>query len=206
MSRDFQTPLFSNRLPLEVTISDTDKTLEFFTNREWIDENTIVSLEAADIVFIPWVNFRDIDKPVFPNHTAELFRFIQEHAPAEVHSEVAVSDEEYSEVLLHADQIWLPDLWIKAGTVVVSSVLIPLTVNLLTEWIKHHWLERSKKADVTFELFINEPNGSVKKIRYVGPAEELGRIVELVKAPANNISTTTRPSLPSMAALPTKEE
>jgi hypothetical protein len=167
--------LFPDRLPLKLTVEDDPTTLELLLERPWVDDTVRESLTRATMVFVQWEEFRGIDQPVFPTHTAELFRYMSEHAPPEIHSEVAVRNEDYSEVSLHADLVWLPALLVSAGTLVV----VPTVVNLISEWLKLRLFKRYESADAKFELHILDASGTPKLLRYEGPASELWRVTEM---------------------------
>jgi hypothetical protein len=186
------TPPLAERLPLKLLVEDDTTTVKSLSARPWVNEEVRASLNQANVVFVQWEEFRESEIPVFPTHTAELFHYVQEQAPAEIHSEVAVRDEDYHEVSLHADLVWLPDILI-TGT--ATALVLPIVVNLISEWLKKHLLERHARADAKLQVIIESPTGGSKRITYEGPVDGLHQITELVRR-TEQISAVTSTVLP----------
>ncbi|MBW3127199.1 hypothetical protein [Hymenobacter profundi] len=183
------TPPLAERLPLKLTVEQDTTTVASLAARPWVDEELRASLHRANIVFVQWESFRDIDRPVFPTHTAELFHYFQENTPPDIQSEVAVRDEDFSEVSLHADLVWLPDILIPVGTLVV----LPVVVNLISEWLKQRLLDRHARTDAKLQVIIESPDGGSKRLIYEGPADELWRITNLAQQVASADATALAP-------------
>lgn len=199
MNDNYYTPPLAERLPLKLIMEDDTITVDSLSARPWVDEELRSSLHQASIVFVQWEAFRDIDQPVFPTHTAELFHYFQGHTPPGIRSEVAVRDEDYSEVSLHADLVWLPDILIPVGTLVV----IPIVVNLISEWLKQRLLDRHPRTDAKLQLVIESPEGGSKRLIYEGPADELWRITELAqRVTPSNAALPPAPTEPKMLDKP----
>lgn len=191
MDDSYYTPPLAERLLLKLIVEEDTTTIASLSARPWVDEKLNASLHQADVVFVQWEAFRNIDRPVFPTHTAELFQYFQEHTPAGVQSEVAVRDEDFSEVSLHSDLVWLPDILIAGGTLVV----LPIVVNLISEWLKQRLLDRHSRTDAKVQIVIESPDGSSKRLTYEGPADELWRITAFAQQVAP-INTATLPPVP----------
>jgi hypothetical protein len=161
---------FPERIPLVVEVRDSTVSRNYLIGRPWVDATLKDALSVADVVFVPWETFRDIEQPVFPTGTIELFQSLQDSDVASLTTEIAVPDELYSEVALHADIIFLP-------TLLVGSVVVPVAVNLISEWLKKRLLERATDADVKFEMIVEEPNGATKSVRYEGPVAAFESLV-----------------------------
>jgi hypothetical protein len=171
------------RVPLLVELNEGRATRESLYSRPWVDSALRDSLRVADVVFVPWEKFREVDEPLFPSGTAELFQALRVHAP-NLRSEIAVSDEAYSEVALHADVVFLP-------TLLLSSVAVPIVVNLVSEWLSERLLERAKDADVKFEVIVEDSGGGTRLLRYEGPVSSFESLVNQRLAgliPGGNLS------------------
>lgn len=190
----------SPEIPLKLTVEENALVVADLFARPWVSENLRTSLEQATVVFVQWEGFRDLVQPVFPTHTAELFRYLQTHLPPEIRSEVAVDDEVFTEVSLHADIVWLPDLLVKGG----SLVALPIAINLISEWLKLLLLERRPRTEAKLNVTIELPTGEIKRLVYEGPADELGRITEL----GQRLLSSALPShsLPAASVLPALPE
>jgi hypothetical protein len=186
---------FPERIPLVVEVRDSSISRKYLIGRPWVEAALQASLSAADVVFVPWEQFRDIEQPVFPSGTIELFRALQDSDVAPLTSEIAVPDELYSEVALHADIIFLP-------TLLVSSVVVPVAVNLISEWLKKRLLERAKDADVKFEMIVENPDGFAKSVRYEGP---VGAFESLINAQLRQADAIALPDPRTQETPPTPQ-
>ena len=87
--------------------------------------------------------------------------------------EAAVRDDDYQEFEFLSVDIMLPALY------VASSMLLPLAVNLLSDWISrrlHAAGEQDRDNKVNAEVHFNS-RGQVKRFKYEGPASTFETIM-----------------------------
>ena len=112
----------------------------------------------------------------FPQGTTDLFDFLKKSNEDTVSVEVCVEDSDYKELGQHAD-------WISIATLVVKSIIAPLVVSLIAEYIKPRLFSRSSNKTVTSELIVTKDEmGSCVRISYHGPADryetEMNRMLQ----------------------------
>lgn len=158
------------RLELIVEIEDANISRCQLQEKRWVDDALRESLGKANVVIMPWENFRELDVPVFPDGTADFFQAIRNSSTLELLPEVAVVDEQYSEVALHADQVITPTLF-------VTSFFAPVVTKFVADWLARRLLERAKHSDVKFKMYIEDVHGNTRLFSYEGPVNSFDSLV-----------------------------
>lgn len=141
------------------------RTSAYWSERPFVSGATRTSLTEAEVLLVPWEDFRDTKGPLFPAGTSELFQFLKDRAP-DTHIEVCADDAEYKELALHGDIIFL-------GTILMQYIVAPVFVALLAEFIKKQLPFGVEKAEVRAHLLIEQGTGEhrrVVRVDYEGPA------------------------------------
>lgn len=159
-----------DRLELRVEIEDASISRSQLQGKTWVDDALRESLGKANVVIIPWENFRELDTPVFPDGTADFFQDMRDSAKPKLLPEIAVIDEQYSEVALHADLVITPTLF-------VTSFIAPVVTKFVADWLARRLLERAKHSDVKFQMYIEDENGKTRLISYEGPVISFDSLV-----------------------------
>lgn len=120
---------------------------------------------------MPRTGHIDYKGPVFPPNTSEIFDFLREQLPQDVAVELASTDEDYRELGLHGDMLWLPDLLVTVAGQhpYLASVVLSVLSNYLTDWMKAG-LNRIR-GRVHAQVLLDKENGTVA-INYDGPPGE----------------------------------
>lgn len=147
------------------------------------------SLRRAAIVIVPHEGFRDHDGPVFPVGTTELFRALQEQAPAGTGVEIAIEDEDYREVALHYDVVRL-------ATLLVDHAVVPMAAAFLADYLVKKLGSRFSKSKVEASLIVEreDPDGRKSfQLDYKGPATTFEKTIksDLAKMISNDKETRT---------------
>jgi hypothetical protein len=135
------------------------------------------ALQNADILLLPEEKFRDQDGPFFPGGTEEFLQFLQEKTPSDIKVDIYIADDNYREVTLHHDVLWL-------GGLLVTGVVFPIMANLIAGYIKERLgVKRTKTALVQMHIAIEmKEKDSVRTIAldYNGPASEIDTTLKRV--------------------------
>ena len=158
------------RLELTVEIEDSSISRCQLQDKRWLDAALRESLGKANVVILPWENFRELDVPVFPVGTADFYQAIRNSAISELLPELAVVDAQYSEVALHADLVNTPTLF-------VTSFVAPVVTKFVADWLARRLLERAKNSDVKFQMYIEDVHGKTKLITYEGPVNSFESLI-----------------------------
>lgn len=158
------------RLELTVEIEDSSISRCQLQDKRWLDATLRESLGKANVVILPWENFRELDVPVFPVGTADFYQAIRDSAISELLPELAVVDAQYSEVALHADLVITPTLF-------VTSFVAPVVTKFVADWLARRLLERAKNSDVKFQMYIEDVHGKTRLITYEGPVNSFESLI-----------------------------
>jgi hypothetical protein len=150
-----------------VDVSQTEKDREYWATRPWISNDASQKLRAADVLIIPWENFREGHPALFPQGTTDFLSSLVHRLPENAFA-VAVDQEMFEEIALHARRVRWP-------TIMVTAVLLPLLVNVLTELAKKLIDEHPHEQSIQMHLLVEGKHGHCIEIDYDGPANDLAR-------------------------------
>lgn len=168
----------NSKQEFDFKVSDSSENFSTWINRQYIPQDLKGSLQKVNILFVPHENFRDQKIPVFAHKTEEVFHFFQEHAPAEVNVDICIADDDYKEIALHSDLIII-------GSVIVSAVVLPVFVNLLSEYLKRK-LFKAPNSKIRIVLTVVDSSSNAKQFEYEGPADSFGKAVSEIQCPGRN--------------------
>lgn len=131
------------------------------------------ALSTDGVVLVP-ERFRHCGDEVdaFPTGTDELFSFLRDNAGTEV--VIQICYDKYIEIELRSKSI-------KLGKIIIASILLPIVVNLLAEYIKSKYMMPSGVQKVQLEILVQE-KGKTFKIKYDGPSESLKDVLNYSNA------------------------
>lgn len=154
-----------------ISVSESTVTLDSARLSPWLDSELRDQLNGADVILMPWPGFRDWAKPVFPERTEELFRFLRDRAPDSIAVELALQDEDYVEVSLRHEFVTLPE-------VVVTLIAAPVAVNLISDWLREFLRNRHDAAVVKFKMSVDMSDGAARSIEYEGPVRTFENLMQ----------------------------
>jgi predicted DNA binding CopG/RHH family protein len=172
--------------------AEVQTSFQYWSNAESLTVETQMAIQRSDIVLVPAAGFGDYTEPVFPKGTDELFQFLCANAPSGIKVELAAEDEDYKELALHADVVYI-------ATVLVRLVVAPLAIGLIVEHLKNRLGSRLGKTEVRASMILDQtdgPNSKTLKLSYEGPAiafektmrEALSSVVSGTRTPDHEVS------------------
>jgi hypothetical protein len=148
-----------NRKLLHIEVSETEKGRGYWATRSWLTGGDDV--RAADIVVVPWENFRENKPALFPHGTSDFYRELLESSSGR-HIAVAVDQAAYEEIALHANEMRLPTLF-------VAYLALPFLINLLSAKVDRWLVEPTPMTTVEMEVIVEGDKGKCYSIKYKGP-------------------------------------
>jgi hypothetical protein len=150
-----------------LAIESTEESIATWASRPYITKELHQQLLKANFLIVPNEGYGDrADLVYFPVGTEQLFGFLRGSTLEGLSVDICIEDEDYKEVALHAD------LMIVAGFV-VTSLVAPLAVELIAEYIKDRAKRRQREIEVRSKLVVNDSTtGRSVKLSYEGPATE----------------------------------
>lgn len=156
----------------ELNIENTEENFDYWLNQEFISDDLKNKLGTADILLVPQIGFRDQDTPVFPVKTEELFTFLKNNSKNN-EIDICIEDKDYKELALHADLITL-------ATFVVTSIALPVLVNLLSDYIKNKISSNSDRVIKISLVVENKKDGTSKNVTYEGKPESFDSTIKSI--------------------------
>jgi hypothetical protein len=151
------------RTLFKVEVAESDKDRNYWASRSWLTSSG--EARAADILIVPWVDFRENKPALFPQGTGDFHRGLSSALTGQ-RLTIAIDRANYEEVALHADEPRLP-------TCLVTLVVLPFFINLLAANVDR-WLNHQAPANVIeMEVIIEGEQGRCISIKYKGPPSEM---------------------------------
>jgi hypothetical protein len=157
----------------DVIIADSLENFDTWISREYISKALKRDLKKADILLVPIEGFRDKNIIVFPVQTEGLLIYIKKRLPSEYKIDICIENKDYKELALHSDLVVI-------GRFVVASVVVPILVKIISEYIKQKILKMGEKRKVKVSLTVVNEKGISKNLTYEGEAENFERIINKI--------------------------
>lgn len=167
-----------------VTTSSTDKDFAYWRARPYLSGAARSEIAAAEVLVVPAEGFRDYSEPVFPHGSDELYEFLREQDRFSV--EVCIDDDKYAEYSLYGALLTI-------ATLVVTSIVAPIVVAQVNEYLKRRREKRISDDTVRFSMIVDRGAHGCTQIKYEGPAPLFGVTVEKALEAAMPSSTHALP-------------
>lgn len=144
------------------TVTPSDKNFSYWIERDYVPEKFRAELSKAQLLVVPWENFRELEEPMFPSGTEDLMAYLRSNAPNGAQVGLCIGDDNYREVSLHADVL-------EMATFVFATTLWPTGVNVISNYIYDKLKTRAARTNVHCQIYVTGPT-STYQINYEGPA------------------------------------
>ncbi|AUQ49029.1 hypothetical protein PhaeoP83_00721 [Phaeobacter inhibens] len=151
------------RTLLEVTVSETDEDRDFWATRQWARDN-VEGIRKAEIIVVPWIDFRKDAEVLFPQGTTDFVRSLQEALPIVV----GVDRSAYAEVALYANTKRLPAIF-------VTSLMLPALAGALGNILSEQVTGSQTAEFIEMRLIVENQGAPCISVEYKGPP---GRAVD----------------------------
>jgi hypothetical protein len=175
-----------------LVIENTEESISTWASRPYITEGLHQQLLEANFLIVPNEGYGDrADLVYFPVGTERLFGFLRGSTQEGLSVDICIEDEDYKEVALHADLMII-------ARFVVTSLVAPLAVKLIAEYIKDRIKGRQKEIEVRSKLVVNDSTtGRSVKLSYEGPATEYRDVMVKALQELSEARWLVSPALPA---------
>lgn len=149
-----------------ITVEDTTIGFESIYKETYFPKGLIEEISKANMLIIPdYFSRENFSEYVFPETTKEFLEYAQDKRSDTFIPDIAADDDSFDKIELHSAVITV-------ATFIVTSVVFPIALNIVSDFLadqikKHH----RKKEGLTAKLNIIVTDGKEsKKISYEGPA------------------------------------
>ena len=159
----------------DLVITDSDLNFEKIYSKAYFPKNLEEEIMKANLLLLPNEGFKSTTGPVFPEQTMEFYNFIKKFDSNYLIGDICISDEDYEELELHADLITL-------ASIIVTSGVLPIAINLITNYLDRKIQERNHQTDLKVKVDITVEDGEKsKRISYEGNANEFEEALKSAK-------------------------
>ncbi len=127
-----------------------------------VSDELISQTSQTPVLLVPDLGTHGVSTPTFPSRSDELFLHLRDVFGNDV--DIALTDEDYTEVSLREDLLTLPT--------VLTTLPLSVVGNAIWDWIKLRLGRRLPKARVKAKFVsIDQPDARLRVLEYEGPAE-----------------------------------
>lgn len=145
-------------------INDSDVTFNSIYEKKYIPKQYVEDIKKANVLIIPNENVRDKGDVLFPETTYEFYNSIKRCD--DIVADIAISDEDFQRLELHSATITV-------ATVIVSEIVLPIFIGLVTNFLYDLVKKYRRNSDETsteITIYSEETKTKkCKKIVYKGP-------------------------------------
>ena len=173
-----------DRTLFEITVKESDRGREYWLDRPWLIDRREAALDA-DVLVVPWEDFREGESALFPQGAADLVQQLSEKGPLTLF--IAIDEERYQEILLHSKKHRFPTMLVKA---IALPALAGMLGNIMSDLIKG-----GKSSDtVEITVVVEGDHGHCISLAYQGPPS---RVTDTLLKEAERCLPPTAPTSPT---------
>jgi hypothetical protein len=146
-------------------VEKSDLSFNTWLAKPYISNHLRQQLSQSNILLLPLENFREGTGLIFPIGTDEIFSYLKENSPDEVSVDILIEDNDYKEIALFSD------LLILVGSFIVTSLVAPLFVNLVSDYFIKKRLPQKTDNQMRIEILV-ENHKETTRVFYEGPVSD----------------------------------
>jgi hypothetical protein len=154
----------------EFVVEKSEASFSTWLGKSHISDELRQQLATSNVLLLPQENFREGVGIIFPIGTEEIFSYLKENAPEEVSVDILVEDSDYKEIALFSDFL------IILGSFLVTSIVAPIFVNLVSDYLIKKRLPRKTANQTRIEILI-ESDKETTRVFYEGPTSDFRKTV-----------------------------
>lgn len=157
-----------------IEIKDSSVTFEKVYESDYAPNDP--ELRNANVLFIPYHNYRPNVEYCFGENSEEFLCYLREYGAEEIRPDIAISDDKYQSMEMHS-------LLIDVGIFIATNVVLSIAVNLLSNYVYDRikaMHEERKNVNVRVEIIAQDASGESRSIKYDGPASEFDSVKDAV--------------------------
>jgi hypothetical protein len=148
-----------DRTLFELSVKESGYNRAYWLKQPWL-EVRLDDVRAADVLVVPWENFRPEQPALFPLGSGDLVRSLREMGALTF--EFAIDEDQYGEILLHSKATRLPAM-------IVTSLMLPALAGMLGNLMSDLVQNGGPKDAVEMRVIVEGDHGRCIAIDYRGP-------------------------------------
>lgn len=166
-------------------VEKSETSFDAWLTKSYVSDQLRQQLSKSNVLLLPQEDFREGTGIIFPLGTDEFFSYLRENAPEEVAVDILVEDSDYKEIALFSD------LLIILGTFFVTSIVAPIFVNLVSDYLIKKKLPKKTTSQVRIEILIEGDKGTTR-VFYEGSVSDFYKttypVVESLNFQSRNLN------------------
>ncbi|ACV62395.1 hypothetical protein Dtox_1531 [Desulfofarcimen acetoxidans DSM 771] len=155
----------------KIQINDATVSFEDVYKAPNLSSELLEKIKTADILLLPYTDFKGYQNCLFPEQTYQFYTHLMNEAEKQSLSvDLAVSDEDYKEIELHADVVNIADI-------LIQWVLFPIVTGMISAYLYDLVRQRKKKMNANVKITV-EKNGKAKTVSFEGDIESFERAMK----------------------------
>lgn len=135
-------------------------------------------VSAAEVLIVPLKDFREGVAFAFHQDTASFARYLAKNLAGQAKIEVLADDDEYVEIALHGASL-------RFSTIVVTAVVAPVLINLLSSYI-YDELKAKPSDTIEMSLIIEDHHCHAMHLEFKGEAKDFVSAADKIKQVARD--------------------
>jgi hypothetical protein len=157
-----------DRTLFSIEIAETRRDRAYWTFKPWVADELRDAIGSADVLVLPWEDFRQ-DKPaLFPEGAADFVRGVRADLTS-VKLELAIDKDKYEEIALYANEWRLP-------TLLCTSIILPILTGVVANHVDR-WVSGTPEAIIELEVIIQKENHKCFSVKYKGPSTRIAETI-----------------------------
>jgi hypothetical protein len=180
----------------EFIVEESKENFSTWINRPYVPHGLREQLSTANVLIIPREGFREHPEPIFPVGTEELFQYLKDASDKGIIVDICIADNDYRELALH-------DALVIIGGFIVTSLIAPVFVSLISEYIKKRFGFKEKRTKIKIEITAVEKDGRATRLLFEGSAKDFSTTI---KQALKSLPTQKTKKLPKPRSETPKEQ
>ncbi len=154
---------------MSINLEKTDLSFEDLKNKPYYPKELEKSIEESNAIILPFENFRENKPALFPEITDDFFAYLECNKNDLFKPNILISEDKFEKLEMHCD-------WLNFGRIILELAVLPIFINLLSNFIYDKIQKNKLKEDSTVEIEINVVETKAKKttkITYKGSSKDV---------------------------------
>ena len=145
-------------------VSESSVSFESALSRANVPDDVLTEIQQSNLLVIPYTQFRGKEGAFFPETTREFLDYLREKSPEDVIPDIMASEDDFNQLELHSALITV-------ASFIVTAIVLPVAVNLVSDFLHDLCQKHSRKPDeisAEVNIYVDMKNKSAL-ITYKGP-------------------------------------
>lgn len=147
-------------------VAETNRNRNYWAEQPWVSD--IQAIRTADALMLPWHEVSGTDQPVYPQGTAQFFKFLRANGFPDI--QIAVAEADYRELAMYGKAWRLP-------TLVLTLLALPIFTSVVADKLSDMLPGVADDDTVEMELIVERPHSPCIRFSYKGPADRVAETI-----------------------------